>query len=69
MVEIILVSLVALVGVFFAALFIAAAYFTGEGKRWAPTAPGLIYQRFARVVLSFGLFALTVLTITEIAMA
>lgn len=66
MVEIVLVSLVALVGLFFAGLFTAAAYFAGAGKRWSPDAPGVIYQWFARGVLSLGLVALTVLTAVEI---
>ncbi|MCA1940250.1 MAG: hypothetical protein LDL26_04575 [Caenispirillum bisanense] len=66
MIEIVLVSLVALVGLFFAALFTGAAYFAGTGKRWSPDAPGRIYEWFARGVLSFGLIALTVLTAVEI---
>lgn len=65
-VEIILVSIVALVGLFFAALFTGAAYFAGTGRRWSPDAPGLIYQWFARGVLSLGLVALTILTVVEI---
>lgn len=67
MIEIVLVGLVALVGLFFAALFTGAAYFAGSGKRWSPDAPGRIYQWFARGVLSFGLLALTGLTVVEIA--
>lgn len=65
---IILVSLVALVGVFFAVQFILAARRSGitPDSRWEPARPGRIWQWFAGIVLIGGILALTALFVFDI---
>lgn len=57
MLPVILVSLVVLVGLSMAILFILAGYGTRVGK-WTPTRPGRVWQWFAGIVLIGGLAAL-----------
>lgn len=67
MIEVILVSLVVLVGLFFAALFGGAAMMAGRHSRWRPDLPGLVYQWFARGVLSLGVVALSLALVLDVA--
>ncbi|EKV32927.1 hypothetical protein C882_0010 [Caenispirillum salinarum AK4] len=68
MAPIILVSLVVLVGVFFAVLFTLAARRSGlpPDGRWEPARPGRIWQWFAAIVLIGGILALTALFIFDV---